>query len=78
MFEQTSAKIYEKLDVTPPLTTLVPIVVTTTQTDPISGVNNIYRIPLDDDSYNTNDEKRYFYGITYYFDKVTSEKRYTP
>jgi hypothetical protein len=78
MFEQTSAKIYEKLDVTPPLTTLGPIVVTTTQTDPISGVNNIYRIPLDDDSYNTNDEKRYFYGITYYFNKVTSEKRYTP
>ena len=78
MFEQTSAKIYEKLDVTPPLTTLVPIVVTTTQTGPISGDNNIYRIPLDDDSYNTNDEKRYFYGITYYFDKVRSEKRYTP
>ena len=78
MFEQTSAKIYEKLDVTPPLTTLVPIVVTTTQTGPISGVNNIFLIPLDDDSYNTNDEKRYFYGITYYFDKVTSEKRYTP
>jgi len=78
MFEQTSAKIYEKLDVTPPLTTLVPIVVTTTQTVPISGDNNIYRIPLDDDSYNTNDEKRYFYGITYYFDKVRSEKRYTP
>ena len=78
MFEQTSAKIYEKLDVTPPLTTLEPIVVTTTQTGPISGDNNIYRIPLDDDSYNTNDEKRYFYGITYYFDKVRSEKRYTP
>jgi hypothetical protein len=78
MFEQTFAKIYEKLDVTPPLTTLAPIVVTTIQTGPISGVNNIFLIPLDDESYNTNDEKRYFYGITYYFDKVGSEKRYTP
>lgn len=78
IFEETSAKIYEKLNVVPPLTTLVPIVVTTAQTAPISGDNNLYRIPLDDDSYNTNDEKRYFYGITYYFDKVRSEKRYSP
>jgi hypothetical protein len=77
MFEMTQAKIYEILDVVPSLTTLVPIVVTTTQTSPISGDNNLYRIPLDDDSYNTNDEKRYFYGITYYFDKVRSEKRYS-
>jgi hypothetical protein len=77
MFEMTQAKIYEILDVVPSLTTLVPIVVTTTQTGPISGDNNLYRIPLDDDSYNTNDEKRYFYGITYYFDKVRSEKRYS-
>jgi len=76
-FEQDSAKIYEKLNVVTPLTDLAPIVVTTTQTEPISGDKNIYRIPLDDDSYNTNDEKRYFYGITYYFDKVRSEKRYT-
>ncbi len=78
IFEETSAKIYEKLNVVPPLTTLVPIVVTTAQTGPISGDNNLYRIPLDDDSYNTNDEKRYFYGITYYFDKARSEKRYSP
>jgi hypothetical protein len=77
IFEMTQSKIYEILDVVPPLTTLVPIVVTTTQTGPISGDNNLYRIPLDDDSYNTNDEKRYFYGITYYFDKVRSEKRYS-
>jgi hypothetical protein len=77
IFEMTQSKIYEILDVVPSLTTLVPIVVTTTQTDPISGDNNLYRIPLDDDSYNTNDEKRYFYGITYYFDKVRSEKRYS-
>jgi len=76
MFEMTQAKIYEKLNVVPPLTTLVPIVVTSTETAPISDNNNIFRIPLDDDSYNNNDEKRYFYGITYYFDKVRSEKRY--
>lgn len=76
VFEQLSAKIYEKLDVVPQLMNLAPIVVTSAQTAPISGNNNIYRIPLDDDTYNTNDEKRYFYGITYYFDKDKSEKRY--
>jgi hypothetical protein len=39
----------------------------------ISGAaNNIFKIPLDDDTYNTNDEKRYLYGITYYFDKANS------
>lgn len=76
VFEQTHAKIYEKLDVVPPLTTLEPISVTSAQTAPISGDNNLFRIPLDDDTYNTNDEKRYFYGITYYFDKARSDKRY--
>ena len=29
-------------------------------------------VPLDDDTYNTNDEKRYLYGITYYFDQANS------
>lgn len=38
----------------------------------ISGINNIFRIPLEDDSYNTKDEKRYLYGITYYVDKNRS------
>lgn len=38
----------------------------------ISGVNNIFKIPLEDDTYNTNDEKRYLYGLTYYFDKDNS------
>lgn len=33
----------------------------------IIGDNNIFKIPLDDDTYNTNDEKMYLYGITYYF-----------
>lgn len=33
----------------------------------ITGDKNIFRIPLYDDTYNTNDEKRYLYGITYYF-----------
>ena len=37
----------------------------------ISGItNNIFKIPLEDDTYNNNDEKRYVYGITYYFDKI--------
>lgn len=38
----------------------------------IAAANNIFKIPLDDDTYNTNDEKRYLYGITYYFDKPGS------
>jgi hypothetical protein len=36
------------------------------------SLNNIFKIPLEDDSYNNNDEKRYLYGITYYFDKDNS------
>lgn len=43
----------------------------------ITGQNNIFRVPLLDDTYNTNDEKRYIYGITYYFDKVVSTTPYT-
>lgn len=42
----------------------------------ISGDNNIYRIPLDDNTYNTKDEQRYLYGITYYFDKNKSDNPY--
>jgi hypothetical protein len=76
IFEQTLANIYAKLDVVPPLTTLEPISVTSVQIAPISGNNNLFRIPFYDDSYNTNDEKRYLYGITYYFDKAKSETPY--
>jgi hypothetical protein len=39
----------------------------------IGKTNNIFKIPLEDDSYNNNDEKRYLYGITYYFDKENSK-----
>lgn len=40
-----------------------------TETPPaiITGNENIFRIPHDDDTYNSVDEKRYLYGITYYF-----------
>ena len=37
--------------------------------DKITGEYSIFKIPMDDDTYNTNDEKRYLYGITYYFDE---------
>ena len=30
------------------------------------GVNNIFDTPLEDDTYNTSDEKRYLYGITHF------------
>jgi hypothetical protein len=43
----------------------------------ISGDNNIYRIPLDDNTYNTKDEQRYLYGITYYFDNIRSDNPYS-
>ena len=33
---------------------------------PFDGVNNIFDTPLEDDTYNTSDEKRYLYGITYF------------
>lgn len=41
----------------------------------IGKTNNIFKIPLEDDTYNNNDEKRYLYGITYYFDKDNSNSK---
>ena len=61
--------IYNKLNTTPPPTTLDAL--TDNGKASIPGAN-IFKIPLDDDTYNTNDEKRYLYGITYYFDKAGS------
>lgn len=52
--------------------TLAPIT-GVTDTSSISGVNNIFGIPHDGNDYNTKDEQRYLYGITYYFDKTKSE-----
>ena len=60
--------IYNLLNATPPPTTLDAL--PKAGIDPITIANNIFKIPLDDDTYNTNDEKRYLYGITYYFDKM--------
>jgi hypothetical protein len=62
--------IYRKMNTTPPPPILVSL--TDNNKGSISTTNNIFRIPLDDDTYNTNDEKRYLYGITYYFDKGNS------
>lgn len=43
-------------------------VITDTPSDTITGnAKNILRLPHDDDTYNSIDEKRYLYGITYYF-----------
>ena len=79
MIQQTNAiirfeevnKIYDTLNTTQPPTTLAVLpkegLLTFT-----GAANNIFKIPLDDDTYNTNDEKRYLYGITYYFDKNNS------
>jgi hypothetical protein len=67
--------IYTALNSTPPLTTL-GVLTSKMDIDKISGDNNIFKIPLDDDTYNTNDEKRYLYGITYYFDTAKSKTPY--
>ena len=67
--------IYTLLNTTQPPTTLA--VLPTEGLLPFTGAaNNIFKIPLDDDTYNTNDEKRYLYGITYYFDTENSKKPY--
>ena len=60
--------IYDKLNTTPQPTTLDKL--TEHNKNTIDVADNIFKIPLDDDTYNTNDEKRYLYGITYYFDKM--------
>ena len=70
-----SNNIYKDMNTTPPPTTL-GVLTSKTDIDKISGDNNIFSIPLDDDTYNTNDEKRYLYGITYYFDPARSKKPY--
>ena len=63
---ETDKGIYAtKLDKTPPPPTLD--VITVTPSDTITGNANILRLPHDDDTYNSIDEKRYLYGITYYF-----------
>lgn len=57
-----------KLATTPPPTTLgVFDTSTATKVAKIQGDNDIFKIPLDDDTYNTIDEKRYLYGIAFYF-----------
>ncbi len=54
-----------KLDKTPLPAILDPIAVPPSAT--VTGEANIFKIPHDDDTYNSIDEKRYLYGITYYF-----------
>lgn len=71
----TDSGIYKKmLNTTPPPSVLGPIELPQSilALNTINMANNIFKIPLDDDTYNTNDEKRYLYGITYYFDKNNS------
>jgi hypothetical protein len=66
----TAINIYGKLG--PVVANLPPIPVDDKQktlSGSIIGTNSIFKIPMDDDTYNTNDEKRYLYGITYYFDE---------
>jgi len=58
------------------VTGTLPLITGADDTTSISGDKNIFRIPLDGNDYNTKDEQRYLYGITYYFDKDRSETPY--
>jgi hypothetical protein len=58
------------------VTGTLPPITGADDTTSISGDKNIFRIPLDGNDYNTKDEQRYLYGITYYFDKDRSETPY--
>jgi hypothetical protein len=66
---EKETKIYETklntLNTISPPTTLD--VITETPPKIITDDANIFKIPHDDDTYNSADEKRYLYGITYYF-----------
>ena len=75
LFEETCGDGIYKLATVglPPTGTLNPIKYANKSN--ITGVaNNIFKIPLEDDTYNNNDEKRYLYGITYYIDKAGSNQ----
>jgi hypothetical protein len=65
----TKIGIYDGKLATTPAPTTLPVfdTSTTTKVDTIRGDNDIFKIPLDDDTYNTIDEKRYLYGIAFYF-----------
>jgi hypothetical protein len=68
--KQTSEKpgIYDgKLNLTPKPNTLAFLPIEGSTVTTIRGANSILNIPVGDDTYNTIDEKRYLYGITYYF-----------
>jgi len=76
LFEETSGNgIYTSApEGLPPTGTLDPITYANSAIkSKITGAaNNIFKIPLEDDTYNNKDEKRYLYGITYYIDKAGS------
>ena len=60
--------IYGKLTATTSTLTEMPVEAgNVVMADNIKGANSIFKIPLGDDTYNTIDEKRYLYGITFYF-----------
>lgn len=84
-FERTGVKIGADIGIwtnlsktiTANANTIGPFIVSNTDLlSKISGNHNLFKIPLDDNTYNTNDEMRYLYGITYYFDKVVSTTPY--
>jgi len=70
-YEMKSGIYSTYLDKTPPPTSMD--VITQTPSSSITGIVNIFKLPHDDDTYNSNDEKRYLYGITYYFGGIPYE-----
>lgn len=69
-FEEKNQKIYSMVELinNGQLSAFINVDVPKTITDhDKSKILNILKLPHDDDTYNSTDEKRYLYGITYYF-----------
>ena len=68
VFELGQLNIYDKLRNATTLPAFNNVTAPSTITDDVtSKILNILKLPHDDDTYNSTDEKRYLYGITYYF-----------
>jgi hypothetical protein len=68
VFELGQLNIYDKLRNATTLPAFNNVTAPSTITDDVTNkILNILKLPHEDDTYNSTDEKRYLYGITYYF-----------
>jgi len=64
---ETDKGIYATILDKNPLPNEIAVITAPSSSSTVTGNQNILRLPHDDDTYNSIDEKRYLYGITYYF-----------